>query len=137
MHPSSETSAAINGAVRGSLATLQNHGSGRKRKSNASLLSGTLHSYKTQDQSSKLLCCQVARPPHPTDVPLCPATAPIGARIVSSYVGRRLASSYEGSWVAGATSGPLLSTSGSCDVVTDGCPWSGWESCLDLEHNAR
>lgn len=134
MHPSSEASTAINGDVGGSLATL---GSSRKRKSNASLLSGTLHSYKTQDQPSKLFCCKVARPLHPTDVPLCPATAPIGARIVSSYVGRCLASSYEGSWVAGATSGPLLSTSGSCDVVTDGCPWSGWESCLDLEHNAR
>lgn len=41
MHPSSKTSAAINGAVGGSLAKLQNEVSGRKRKSNASLLSGT------------------------------------------------------------------------------------------------
>lgn len=43
MHPFSETSAAINGALSGSLAKLQNELSGRKRKSNASLLSETLH----------------------------------------------------------------------------------------------
>lgn len=84
-------------------------------------------------------------PLYPTDglakkfVPLSTPTALHPSRTVSSYVGRRLDSSYEGNWAAGAGVGScvLLSTSGSCDVVTGGCPFWGRLSCLDLEHNAR